>query len=181
MKVVRILYRVRQFWRTISLKTDPHELEQAEVLLTEAQWGLFLHLQPGEQSHALVMYHKLLEQGENQPDLLVAALLHDVGKQRYRMNPVERSMVVLAKAVLPGQAQRWGSLPSSGFDGAPGWRKAFILAEQHAEWGAELVREAGVSPLTESLIRKHHDPAFQQAEIADNNLQRKLWLVDNES
>jgi putative nucleotidyltransferase with HDIG domain len=178
---VRIRYRVRQFWRTISLKTDPHELELAKGLLTEAQSGLFLHLQPEEQSHALVMYHKLLEQGENQPDLLVAALLHDVGKLRYRMNPLERAMVVLAKAVLPGQAQRWGSPPFSGFDCAPGWRKAFIVAEQHAEWGAQMARQAGVSPLTESLIRKHHDPACQQAEMAENILQRKLWLVDNES
>ena len=55
------------------------------------------------------------------------------------------------------------------------------MAEQHAEWGAEMAREAGVSPLTESLIRKHHDPAGQEAEIAENSLLHKLWLVDNES
>jgi hypothetical protein len=175
------MYRVRQFWRTISLKTDPDKLEQAMFLLSKAQVKLFLYLQPGEQSHALVMYNKLLEQGENQPDLLVAALLHDVGKLRYRMNPVERAMVVLAKAVLPGQIQRWGSLPSSGFDSAPGWRKAFILAELHAQWGAELAREAGVSLLTESLIRTHHTPASKQADDPDDSLRNKLWLVDNES
>ncbi len=43
----------------------------------------------------MVMFHRLLEQGENQPDLLVAALLHDVGKLRYRLNPLERAMVVM--------------------------------------------------------------------------------------
>ena len=62
------------------------------------------------------MYNKLLEQGENQPDLLVAALLHDVGKLRYRMNPMERALVVLVKAVAPDQAQTWGELPSNGWD-----------------------------------------------------------------
>jgi putative nucleotidyltransferase with HDIG domain len=176
-----MLYRVRQFWRTISLKTDPHALEQAKALLTKAQWQLFLRLQPGEQSHALAMYFNLLQQGENQSDLLVAALLHDVGKLRYRMNPVERAMVVLAQAVLPGQAQRWGSLPLNAWDGMPGWRKAFIVAEQHAEWGAKMAQEAGASPLTESLIRQHHDTACEENEIMENSLLHKLWLVDNES
>ncbi len=179
--LIRILYRVRQFWRTISLKTDLRAIGLAEALLTEPQLELFLNLQPSEQSHALSMYRKLLEQGENQPDLLVAAVLHDVGKLRYRVNPIERAMVVLVKAVTPGVAQRWGSLPPEGWDGLLGWRKAFILSGQHAEWGAQMARQAGVSPLTESLIRKHHDPASQTAELAPESLQRKLWLVDNES
>jgi putative nucleotidyltransferase with HDIG domain len=178
---VCIVYRVRQFWRTVSLKTDPHGLEQAKALLTAGQCELFLQLQPAEQSHALAMYRKLLEQGENHPDLLVAALLHDVGKLRYRMNPIERTMVVLGKALVPDQAQHWGEMPNNGWDSLSGWRKAFIVAGQHADWGAEIAREAGVSPLAESLIRKHHDPAGHEAESAENSLQRKLWLVDNES
>jgi len=179
--LIRILYRVRQFWRTISLKTDLHAIGLAEALLTEPQLELFLNLQPSEQIHALSMYCKLLEQGENQADLLVAAVLHDVGKLRYPMNPIERAIVVLVKALAPGVAQRWGSLPPDGWGGLPGWRKAFILSGQHAEWGAQMARQVGVSPLTESLIRKHHDPASLAAEFATDSLQRKLWLVDNES
>jgi hypothetical protein len=72
-------------------------------------------------------------------------------------------------------------LSSNGWDSIPGWRKAFIVAEQHAEWGAEMAREAGVSPLTVCLIRKHHNPPRQEAEIMENSLLHKLWLVDNES
>ncbi len=178
---MRILYRVRQFWHTLSLKTDPHELEQARALLTGQQLKLFLKLQSNEQNHSSMMYFKLLDQNENQPDLLVAALLHDVGKLRYPMNPTERAGVVLAKALLPGQAHRWGQMPPHGWDGAPGWRKAFIVAEQHAGWGAEMARQAGVSRLTEYLIRKHHDPPYPESDQAENSLLYKLRLVDNES
>jgi hypothetical protein len=178
---VHILYRVRQFWHTISLKIDPDELDQANALLNAEQGELFTRLQPAEKQHALVMFEKLLAQGENQSDLLVAALLHDVGKLRYRMNPFERTMVVLAQALTPDQAKRWGVLPLHGWDDLPNWRKVFIVAEQHPVWGAEMACQAGVSPLTESLIRQHHCPPNQSIGAVEYNLQHKLWVVDNES
>lgn len=178
---MRIFYRVRQFWRTVFLKTDRSELLLIQGLLTPDQWALFSQLQPGEQAHATRMFRKLLEQGENQPDLLLAALLHDVGKLRYHLNPIERAAVVLVRAIKPYQAQRWGSLPPAGWEGSPGWRKAFILAEQHARWGADMARMSGVSPLAETLIRQHHHPPPLGAEDVVNNLLHKLWLVDNES
>ncbi len=176
-----ILYRVRQFWRTIAVKTSPDELERVQGRLSPEQRELFGQLQPGEKAHALAMYRRLLAQGENQPDLLMAALLHDVGKTRYRLNPLERVMVVLAKAVSPEWSQRWGSLPPNGWDGSPPWRKAFIVAEQHAGWGAEMARKSGVSPLTESLIREHHHPLGHAVGDMEKDLQHKLWVVDNES
>jgi putative nucleotidyltransferase with HDIG domain len=178
---LRIQYRLRQFWRTLSITNNPLELEQALALLSPEQRDLFSQLQPSELNHALMMFCRLLAQGEDQPDLLVAALLHDVGKLRYRMSRLERVMVVLVKAVMPRQAHRWGELPLSGWDGLPSWRLAFIVAEQHAEWGAEMARKAGVSPLAEILIREHHQPPNQEANSTENYLQRKLWLVDNES
>jgi len=165
----------------LSAQTSLLELERAHARLNPEQWELFIQLQPGEKDHALAMFDRLLEQGENQPDLLMAALLHDIGKLRYRLNPSERAMVVMAHAIKPRQSQHWGSLPPNGWDSLPGWRKAFIVAEQHAGWGAEMARESGVSPLTETLIREHHHPHRQEAGDVENGLLRKLWAVDNES
>ncbi len=56
-------YRLRQFWRTLVVKTDPRGLENALALLNPGQAELFSMLQPGEKDHALVMVHKLVEGG----------------------------------------------------------------------------------------------------------------------
>ena len=181
MKYVRIMYRVRQFWRTITAKPDPLELEEALALLTPSQAVLFSSLQPGEQYHALEMVHKLVDQGESQPDLLVAALLHDVGKLRYKMNPLERAVVVLVRRLSPETARQWGSPPSKGWESLPGWRKPFVVAEQHDTWGAEMAHQAGVSPMAEDLIRRHHQQPAEATGGIENALLYKLWVVDNES
>ena len=165
----------------VSVKSGTFDLELVQTILNPEQMALFFQMQPGEKEHAVIMVRKLTEQGESQPDLLVAALLHDVGKLRYRLNPLQRTMVVLARAATPGKARRWGSLGTNEWDGLPDWRKPFIVAEQHAEWGAKLAHEAGVSPLTETLIREHHHLNVQAVSDEENNLLHKLWVVDNAS
>lgn len=124
---------------------------------------------------------KLLDRGNHQPDLLVATLLHDVGKLRYRLNPVERAMIVLVGAVTPKWTQRWGNLPAGGWENVRGWRRAFVVAEQHAMWGAEMARQAEVSPLAEALIREHHHPQGNAMDEEETGLLQQLWSVDNES
>lgn len=179
MKLVRIGYRVRQFWRMLWAKSDPRELEQVRAAISPELWQLFIKMQPGEKGHAMRMYHRLIEQGNAQPDLLQAALMHDVGKLRYRLNPLQRTMVVLARAAIPGKARQWGGLSDEAWNDVPGWRKAFILAEQHATWGADMAHAAGVSTLTETLIREHHHPNMKFVDEEVNNLLHKLWVVDN--
>lgn len=178
---MRIVYRLRQFWRAFYAKINPLDLERGLALLNPAQAELFLQLQPSEKEHALSMVRRLIAQGDDQADLLVAALLHDVGKLRYRMNPLERTMVVLVGAIYPTRLKEWGSLPPAGWEDVSGWRRAFVVAEQHARWGAEMARGAGVSPLAETLIQSHHHPRLAQADAAENRLLNKLWAVDNTS
>jgi hypothetical protein len=178
---VRVVYRVGQFWNTLSKKADPGSVNAAIRQLTIAQRQLFTQLQPSEQKHAIYIWRKLLHQGEDQPDLLVAALLHDVGKVLYPMETWQRVLVVLVKTILPARARFWGNIPADNWQKLPSWRKAFIVAEQHPFWGAELAHQAGVSPLVEYLIREHHHPWGQDLNTPESNLLHRLWLIDNES
>jgi putative nucleotidyltransferase with HDIG domain len=100
------------------------------------------------------VYQALRAQGETHPDLLAAALLHDVGKARFPLYVWERVLIVLAERFLPGWAARWGDArPES-------WRRPFVVARQHPEWGAEMVARRGGSALLVDIIRRH------QAEVS---------------
>jgi putative nucleotidyltransferase with HDIG domain len=178
---VRILYRARQFWRSVTLKTEQYDLERAQEQLNPAQLELFKKLPPADKLHALEVFYKLLKNGESQPDLLTAALLHDIGKLYYHLNPLERAMVVVVSAWMPRFAQRLGAVPAQGWQTLPGWRKAFIVAENHASWGAELSSQAGASTVVEALIRQHH--ASRKSEVGDlePGLLHRLKVVDNDS
>jgi hypothetical protein len=55
------------------------------------------------------------------------------------------------------------------------------VAVQHAEWGAALALEAGVSPLAAALIRRHQQPAPAGSALQEDILLCKLQAVDNNS
>ncbi len=172
---MRLCYRARQFWLALSTHPTPAELEQAQAVLSTEQMALFRQLQPGEQAHALHMLSALQAQGETEADLLVAALLHDVGKQLCPLRVWERVAIVLVQAISPALAQRWGELA---VEGCRGWRKPFIVAAQHPAWGAELVLQTGTPALAVALIRRHQSPVPADSNQWEDTLLRKLQAVD---
>jgi hypothetical protein len=102
--------------------------------------------------HHLRVYFALCRAGETQPQLLKAALLHDVGKTRYPFRLFDKIVVVVVKVLLPHQFKRWGA------GEALGWRRRFVVSAQHPAWGAEMVEALGSDPLMVTLIRRHQDP-----------------------
>jgi hypothetical protein len=178
MNAARFIYRTRQFWQALNPTPAVEDLELVQSILTPAQLALFKRLQASEQAHSLRAWRALRAQGESNPDLQVAALLHDVGKSRFPLKIGERILIVLVKAFCPGCAKRWGAGP------AAGWRRAFVIAAQHPAWGADLAAAAGVSDRAAALIRRHQE-TFSTAEGVSSTLEerllRKLQAVDDES
>jgi putative nucleotidyltransferase with HDIG domain len=132
-------------------------------------------MSPAEQAHALRVFAALKMRGLDHPSLLEAALLHDVGKSLHPLYPWERAWVVLGNAFFPHRVEAWGQ-------GEPkGWRKAFAVGAQHAEWGAQMLTRAGADDLTVRLVRQHQtaSPAGFSAEEAA--LLDALIKADNQS
>ena len=115
--------------------------------------ALFFRMSDSDQSHSVRVFQTLVDQGEEGDDLLRAALLHDVGKSLHPLRAWERSLVVVTNRILPNQALKWGH------DEPYGWRKPFVVALQHPEWGAALVQQEGGSETLVTLIRYHQEHA----------------------
>ena len=115
-------------------------------------------MQPAEQVHAYQIFKHLETAGQATPDLLTAALLHDVGKILVPLSIFDRVVIVLGNHLFRKAARRWA-------EGTPqGWRLPFVVAEHHAGWGADLASQAGAPALTVELIRRHHDGLGQNPD-----------------
>jgi len=168
-----LLYRVQQFRQDVF--AGPL-LDNAQAFvsttLTPDELQLFQQFSYSEQWHSYRVATMLVEAGHNQHDLIVAALLHDVGKTKAPISVMERSLIVLAQWFLPNYVGQLG-------EGEPvGWKRPFVVKIQHPEWGANMAEQAGCSSLAISLIRRHQDPLSEIKSEEDRLLQLLQWADD---
>jgi hypothetical protein len=168
-RVSRAAYRTRQFLHALPGISRAVVDESLSVQLTPVQLRLFRRMQLSEQAHAWGIYQKLKAAGQNDPDLLTAALLHDAGKSLHPLRLFDRVVIVLARRMFPRRFRDWSK-------GEPrGLRRPFVVAENHPEWGAALAREAGTAERAVELIRRHQektpldDPLLAPLQAADDD------------
>jgi hypothetical protein len=143
------------------------EEELARGVLPPDAARLFATMPVADRRHALDVSGRLLAAGHDDPDVLCAALLHDVAKG-HRMRLWHRVAGVLLEAVAPGLLRALASPdPTS-------WRHAFHLYLNHAELSAEMAIAAGCGPRTAAFIK-----GFGAGD--DARLQRALTEADDAS
>jgi predicted HD phosphohydrolase len=147
MSLARMAYRARQFLSALGSRGDATGLEIVASRLSAKQQRLFHSMTVRDQRHCLDVYHALRRLGCQDGDLLLAALLHDVGKGSVRL--WHRVAYVLLKGVSPGLVD-WVAR-SDGW----GWRGAVASLRDHAALGAALAEEAGAPAAAVGLIRRH--------------------------
>jgi hypothetical protein len=167
------MYRAKQFLRSMTARVDPQHHQEVSAILSPELAALFSTMAPADQAHSLRVLQDLIGQGEEDTDLLAAALLHDVGKSRCRLSALERAVIVVANRALPRLVNRLGRRP------ARGPLRAFSTALQHPVWGAELVNEAGGSARLCALIRFHQDHSGEIRNESLEPLLRRLQQADN--
>lgn len=169
-------YRAQQFFKTITAgPVSPEAQKQIHAVLNQPELELFNRFPHSDKWHAYRVLCTLQSANHNQPDLMQAALLHDIGKTRVHLFVWERVIAVLGMKLFPQKAERWGA------GKVAGWQRPFVVKAQHAAWGAEMAVAAGCSPLTINLIRRHQDiiPAYPENE-ADKLLLLLQW-ADNQN
>jgi hypothetical protein len=169
-----LAYRLGQVRQQLGFVTPLSAEERVEVagLLPQAAFSLFTSMSPADQRHSLRVCQGLRARGQNGRDILTAALLHDVGKAAGRVPFWTRPVIVIGKRCSPRLLTRLTAYPVEK-SRLPGWRCALSYAWWHAEVGADLAAEVGLSERTVYYIRMHHRP--DSPELAE------LHLVDEVS
>ncbi len=150
-------YRVRQFVRALTGSRTRPDLGVLARLLTREQMALFATMAPADQHHCLAVAETLAAGGWTDDDLLRAALMHDVGKSLAHIGLWQRVAYVLMC--------RWAPRVVARLDAAPpkGPAKGLYVLAHHAELGAKLVAEAGLSERVASLVRGNGEADLQAA------------------
>ena len=167
--VERVTSRVYRFIRAVRPGLSNIDRAIAEEWLSPEQLALFLTQSEADQRHAIAVARLLLTSGLAGRDLIVAALLHDVGKRGARFTPAHRTLIVILESYAPRLLQ-WLSRGRRNR-----WLAPFAVHAAHARAGSRLAHEAGASLRTAHLIRMHHEPA----PGADQELAALRWADDH--
>lgn len=123
-------------WRARLL--DPREQLFVSALLRGDEPDLFWSQPVADQRHAHDCAAHVHRQRPERPELVRAALLHDVAKQRAGLGPVGRAVATVLRHVGMRGSERHHSY------------------NRHAEEGADLLAAAGAEPTVVLYARHHH-------------------------
>jgi hypothetical protein len=161
------VHRVAQLVAHVRARVDPAETDVAHRILPTRAFAVFEAMPVADRRHALDVVGRLLAAGHDEPDLLAAALLHDVAKGD-RMRLWHRVTGVLLEALAPSLLRRLASRdPAS-------WRHPFHLYLHHGPMSAELAVRAGCGSRVAAFIRG-------DATGEDAPLQAALRVADDAS
>lgn len=162
-------YRVGQVLGGFRTAVDPEDARRIVALLSEAELQLFLSMRPRDRRHGAETLRHAERLSADQPaapsrELLIAALLHDVGKGPLRVE--DRVTYVLLRAISPRLVDRLAR--AEGLR----WRGALWRLRYHAEVGAAQLSAIGSAPRVVELTALHHDDPVpsDDAELA--------WLLE---
>ncbi|MFO7917986.1 MAG: hypothetical protein R6V13_07900 [Anaerolineae bacterium] len=153
-------YRLRQFLDHLQADEAGVDYGPAKELLSAEAFALFRSMSVGDQRHALCVLRALDRGGGPPLALKRAALLHDVGKACGDLKMWHRVLGVAAEAVDEALLSRLASSD-----------RGLYVQAHHAELGALLCKEVGLSPFVVDLVRYHESPL---EEIEDPALREAL-------
>lgn len=168
-----LAYRLQQFrYNLLARELSPSAKQLAHGILRLAERPLFAQYDVSDQWHTVRVVQMLQAAGHTHPHLLTAALLHDVGKTRVDLTVWERSLAVLIQKLWPQKADQWGQ------GAAAGWKRPFVVRQQHAAWGAEMATAVGCHPQVVELIARHQDKLEAIKSETDHLLAQLQWADD---
>jgi hypothetical protein len=141
--------KVRQFRAHVRARVSPAERSALATWLSPAQLAVFDAMPVADRRHGLDVVARLRIDGVSEADVLLAGLLHDVGKG---------PGVGLWPRVAWSLGEAWGDWVVRVARRLPGFGRALDRIRDHAELSAGIAAAAGCSTRTVELIRYQAEP-----------------------
>ena len=166
--------RFQQGLRALLAFSMPIDDDLAAQYLSSEQFTMFKKMARSEQLHSLNVLRDVLQQAKTTPhDLTVAALLHDIGKTRYRLMIWQKTLAVLVRQFFPSLDRHLRQQKKMTF-----WRAPFIMRYHHPAWSAELLAKVDASECTIWLAAQHQTPIAALADHPHVELLKRLQIAD---
>lgn len=155
-------YRLKQFLWSLSFKLNSKEENYLSQNLNSTEHSLFKKLSISEQKHSIRVAMDVEKSCESYKEsgatidkerLVKAALLHDIGKIFGKLNAIEKSILVILNKLSKGKIKKYNHI------------NKVNVYYNHADMGAELLKEYDIDESTIYLVRNHHRNIEDNAEL----------------
>lgn len=145
-----MLYRVKQFVWAIKSNFEKIDDDFITQYLNKEEIKLFSRLNTSEQQHSIRVSKeaiRIINERNINLDINIVAkvtLLHDIGKQEYQLNVIEKSILVLLHKFTRGGLEKYSNI------------KSIDTYYNHSKKGANILRAFNYSDEFLEAIQKHH-------------------------
>lgn len=105
------LYRVKQFYWSVTSKIDEKDMQLIKCYLDPLELELFHKLATYEKKHCVNVARDVLKENINNnkenSKLVKVALLHDIGKIKKKLNPIQKSILVILDSISNGKIKKY--------------------------------------------------------------------------
>ena len=151
------IYRVKQFLKAITAKISNDDIEFINKYLDDNEKKIFNELKVYDKKHCLNVAKEIelylnnnsgIKLSIGKDDLIKAGILHDIGKTSRNLNPIEKSVLVIADKITKGKLRSYSNI------------KFINVYYNHGELGYEKLKKYNYDKDFLKLIKNHHNDKF---------------------
>ncbi|GAA0182640.1 HD domain-containing protein [Clostridium sediminicola] len=144
-----MIYRIKQFIWALSAHITQSDEEFLKEYLNKNEINLFNKMSIMDKKHSINTARDVkkicMNKQINSIMLIRVALLHDIGKSEYKLNVIEKSIVVILNKFSKGKIKKYSNI------------KCIDIYYNHASIGYEMLKQFNYSELFLFLIKNHHN------------------------
>ncbi|MDV3429288.1 MAG: HDIG domain-containing protein [Bacillota bacterium] len=148
-----MIKRIRQFLICIFSSLNSQDIEYIDNKLDIDIKDIFLKLSKYEKKHSILVAQAVEKEFKNDPDLAKAALLHDIGKTKYHINIIQKSLLVLFDRLTKGKLKKITG------------NKSIYIFYNHGQMGYDILKNSGYNERILFIVKNHHNKNISSDDL----------------